>query len=208
MARTAIHTHIANQHYSYTVHSRLRTLNHQYHINTTKMAIIDQSFGDQLDRLGINTTNKYNPRDLKDNCVFVTIAVLVNMSSDRLAISLGLVQGQISLREIFHIIIATCERRHGWYNVLRTSPYQPNLEDITQLVREHGKIGIGYYRQSAAWGHCVVAEMRRGKLVFMCYQHSEEGIDVAADIQQATSWGAFWFTRDGFQSQGRSFLNP
>ncbi|KAE8446313.1 hypothetical protein EG329_012060 [Mollisiaceae sp. DMI_Dod_QoI] len=165
------------------------------------------TFGSELDGFGLFGTSIYNPRELTNNCVFVTIAYLLGMNADQLA------------AKIEH------EREHEANKGV-------SLEELYQMLEYHGITGSGYvmrltvqrihgcfdgsanvcgiaYQRPNGTAHCAtVRQIARDKLhphglQFVCYQKSTDGLDVTEDSQQSRNTMLFKLTQNGFVYFGR-----
>lgn len=165
--------------------------------------------------------NFWNPKKLKHNCVFVTMAYLYspNLSKRRkwfrkrrsckdvakIIKSVPMSTNRGVQREEIYGMLKELGRKEG----SRTTSVDNctweehiSVNRLVELLKEHPEIGVGYISEGVSRGHCVVASpcvqdkyYPRG-FKLMCYQTYERGRDLTHAPVYESKYPfryAFWF---------------
>jgi len=159
-------------------------------------APLSTSFGNALRSIGINQASSYNPTNLTDNCVFVTLAYLLGKTADELSREVNIAMPENGsggmpvsrLRPLFESIdwIVRDKRiQVTFYN--GEFPNSPNNEIIgrqASILDLNQSVGIGYMRPSGG-GHVAVMERKAGGgYRYVCFQHNNFGEDVTREVDE------------------------
>jgi hypothetical protein len=163
------------------------------------------SFGAALERAGLGSSlpSRFNPQRLTNNCVFVTLAVLLDTDAATLARRLGLEDRPdetIKIDHVINLILTRLNKRVIWQYENGEGEYllgqhrdEPDgtiwklftkARDINgiEAMDKLGRFwGGACYKTVKGKGHCCVVGGIPGDATYTCYQDSTGGANVSGE---------------------------
>lgn len=107
------------------------------------------------------------------------------------------------LTDVWEILKGAPAYKQDVVEIERNFRSEINPREIHRQLDFHDELGICYKRKSRS-GHCIVVTRTEVDddhphgLLYTCYQSSNGGKDMTADMERSHTRMAFWFSQRGF----------